>query len=150
MLTSSRGGAVMRMFPALFSLTLLALPLPASAEDPIEGSKQIIEKQILAFLNDDAAAAYAFAAPGIHARYPDKDSFFAMVKKSYQPVYKPGNFAFGRSKVIGDAGMILHEVLIQGEDGKDWKAVYQLLRQADGAYKIGGVIIVPETESKGI
>ena len=109
-----------------------------------------IEKQIEAFLKDDAEAAYAFAAPGIQARYPDKESFFAMVKKSYQPVYHPGNYAFGRSKTIGDGAMILHEVLIEGRDGKDWKAVYQLLRQPDGSYRIGGVMMVPETESKGI
>lgn len=140
----------MRMFPALVSLAAISMPLAAVAEDPVEGSRLIIQKQIEAFLNDDAEAAYAFAAPGIRARYPDKDAFFAMVKKSYQPVYHPGNFAFGRSKNIENGAMILHEVLIEGEDGKDWKAVYQLLRQPDGGYKIGGVIIVPETESKGI
>lgn len=139
----------MRISPALFSLALL-WPPPAFAEDALGTTRQIIERQIEAFLKDDAAAAYAFAAPAIQARYPDKDSFFAMVKKSYQPVYKPGNYAFGRSKAVGDGGMILHELLIEGRDGKDWKAVYQLLRQPDGSYRIGGVIIVPETESKGI
>lgn len=140
----------MRMFPALLALAFTALPLPAFADDPVEGSRHVIEQQIEAFLKDDAAAAYAFAAPAIQARYPDKESFFAMVKKSYQPVYHPGNYAFGRSKTIGDGGMILHEVLIEGQDGKDWKAVYQLLRQPDGSYRIGGVMIVPETDSKGI
>ncbi|MGV3550589.1 DUF4864 domain-containing protein [Rhizobium sp.] len=140
----------MRMIPALFLFALITSPLPAFAEDAVEGSRHVIEKQILAFLNDDAEAAYAFAAPGIQARYPDKDSFFAMVKKSYQPVYKPGNFAFGRSKTIGKGEMILHEVLIEGQDGKDWKAVYQLLRQPDGSYRIGGVMIGQEKDSQGI
>lgn len=139
----------MRMSTALLTLAFL-LPPPASAQDRIDATRQIIERQIEAFLKDDAAAAYAFAAPGIQARYPDKDSFFAMVKKSYQPVYKPGNYAFGRSKTVDDGAMILHELLIEGRDGKDWKAVYQLLRQPDGSYRIGGVVIVPETASKGI
>jgi hypothetical protein len=139
----------MRIRPALFCLAFL-LPLPAHAQDALDTTRHVIEQQIDAFLKDDAAAAYAFAAPGIQARYPDKDSFFAMVKKSYQPVYKPGNYAFGRSKTVGDGAMILHEVLIEGRDGKDWKAVYQLLRQPDGSYKIGGVLIAPETDSKGI
>ena len=115
----------MRMFPALFALALALLPLPVLAEDIVQGSRHVIEQQIEAFLKDDAAAAYAFAAPGIQARYPDKDSFFAMVKKSYQPVYKPGNYAFGRTRTVGDGGMILHEVLIEGQDGKDWKATRQ-------------------------
>lgn len=140
----------MRMFPALISLALFVLPVPAFSEDAVEGSRHVIEQQIEAFLKDDAAAAYAFAAPGIQARYPDKDSFFAMVKKSYQPVYKPGNYAFGRSKSVGDGSMVLHELLIEGRDGKDWKAVYKLLRQPDGTYRIGGVFIAPETDSKGI
>jgi len=139
----------MRIRPALFSLVFF-LPLPVHAEDTIEATRHVIEQQIDAFLKDDAAAAYAFAAPGIQARYPDKDSFFAMIKKSYQPVYKPGNYAFGRSKSVGDGAMILHEVLIEGRDGRDWKAIYQLLRQPDGSYKIGGVLVAPETESKGI
>jgi hypothetical protein len=139
----------MRIRPALFSLALF-LPLPAFAEDALDTTRHVIEQQIDAFLKGDAAAAYAFAAPGIQARYPGKDSFFAMVKKSYQPVYKPRNYAFGRSKAVGDGAMILHEVLIEGRDGKDWKAVYQLLRQPDGSYRIGGVLIAPETDSKGI
>lgn len=139
----------MRMSTVLFTLAFL-VPPPALAEDALYITRGVIERQIEAFLKDDAAAAYAFAAPGIQARYPDKDSFFAMVKKSYQPVYKPGNYAFGRSKTVDDGAMILHELLIEGRDGKDWKAVYQLLRQPDGSYRIGGVVIVPETGSKGI
>lgn len=140
----------MRMFPALLCLVLALMPFSARGQDAVQGSRHIIEQQIQAFLKDDAAAAYAFAAPAIQARYPDKDAFFAMVKKSYQPVYKPGNYAFGRTKTVGDGGMILHELLIEGRDGKDWKAVYQLLRQPDGSYRIGGVLIAPETDSKGI
>ncbi len=46
--------------------------------------------------------------------------------------------------------MIYHEVLISGRDGKDWTAIYQVIRQPDGSYEIGGVQILPDTESKGI
>lgn len=141
----------MRKVPVLLSLLLaLALPAVSMAEDAVEGSRQIIQRQIEAFLKEDAGAAYAFAAPGIKARYPDKDAFFDMVRKSYQPVYKPGNYAFGRSLSLNGGETILHEVLIEGRDGKDWKAIYQLLRQPDGSYRIGGVTMAPETASKGI
>ena len=134
----------------LVALLLLFAGLPAMAEDNIETTKGIIERQIDAFLKDDAETAYSFAAPGIKARYPDKDAFFAMVKKSYQPVYHPGNYAFGRNKTIDDGATILHEVIISGQDGKDWRAIYKMVRQPDGTYRIGGVIVMPETESKGI
>jgi len=134
----------------LVALLLLFNGLPALADDNIAATKDIIERQIDAFLKDDAATAYSFAAPGIKARYPDKDAFFAMVKKSYHPVYHPGNYAFGRNKSFDDGATILHEVIITGQDGKDWRAFYKMVRQPDGTYKIGGVVVIPETESKGI
>ncbi len=124
--------------------------LPARAEDPLDTTRTMIEAQINAFLQDDPEAAYSYAAPGIKAAYPDKNVFFAMVKKSYEPVYHPGNYAFGRSRSIDNGALIYHEVLISGRDGKDWKAIYQVARQPDGGYKINGVQILPNTESKGI
>ncbi|WP_455873118.1 DUF4864 domain-containing protein [Rhizobium yanglingense] len=129
---------------------LIFVSIPARAEDPVETTRHIIEDQITAFLKDDAETAYSFAAPGIKAMYPDKGVFFAMVKKSYEPVYNPGNYAFGRSRSIDNGAMIYHEVLISGRDGKDWTAIYQMMRQPDGGYKINGVQIVPNTDSKGI
>ena len=120
------------------------------AEDPIDTTRTMIEAQIKAFLNDDVDTAYSYAAPGIKAIYPDKNVFFAMVKKSYEPVYHPGNYAFGRSRSIDDGAMIYQEVLISGRDGKDWTAIYQVARQPDGSFKINGVQIVPNADSKGI
>jgi hypothetical protein len=142
----------MRAFFAVLILSLTAIsPLsPARAQDPLDTTRSMIEAQIKAFLQDDPEAAYSYAAPGIKAVYPDKNVFFAMVKKSYEPVYHPGNYAFGRSRSIDNGAMIYHEVLISGRDGKDWTAIYQVIRQPDGSYKIGGVQILPDTESKGI
>ncbi|WP_028744452.1 DUF4864 domain-containing protein [Rhizobium mesoamericanum] len=142
----------MRVFLAVFILCAASFVLfaTARAEDPIDTTRTMIEAQIKAFLNDDVDAAYSFAAPGIKAIYPDKNVFFAMVKKSYEPVYHPGNYAFGRSRSIDNGAMIYHEVLISGRDGKDWTAIYQVARQPDGSYKINGVQIVPNTQSKGI
>jgi len=139
----------MHALPAILAVGFAALALPAQAGD-VEVTRQIIDEQIQAFLKDDAETAYSFAAPGVQARFPDKDKFFEMVKKNYQPVYHPGNYAFGRSKTIGDGEMILHEVIITGTDGKEWKALYKMVRQPDGTYRIGGVAIIPETSSKGI
>jgi hypothetical protein len=134
----------------LVALSLSIAGVPALADDSIDTTKGIISRQIDAFLNDDAATAYSFAAPGIQARYPDKDAFFEMVKKSYQPVYHPGNYAFGRNKSLDDGATILHEVIISGQDGKDWRAIYKMVRQPDGTYRIGGVVMTPEITSKGI
>jgi hypothetical protein len=142
----------MRAFSAavVFSLVSLALVLPARAEDALQTTQALIQQQIQAFLHDDANTAYSFAAPGIKAMFPDKDTFFAMVKKSYAPVYHPGNYAFGRNRSVDDGATIYQEVFITGSDGKDWSAIYQVTRQPDGSYKINGVQIVPNTASQGI
>jgi len=119
---------------------IMALSLSTSlafAEEPVDTAQSIIQNQIEAFLNDDAETAYSFASPQIKGKFPDKSIFFEMVKRGYTPVYRPGNFAFGRSKIDGDT--VVQEVLISGPDGKDWTALYFLVKQPDGTYKINGV-----------
>lgn len=142
----------MRAVPALLIAcpALMTIAFAARAEDPVDATQQVIEQQIKAFLADDVEAAYALAAPGIKERYPDKNLFFSMVKKTYEPVYHPGNYAFGRSKTLENGAVVVQELMITGEDGKNWKAFYKMTRQADGTYKIGGVIMVPDVVSKGI
>lgn len=132
----------MKLPAALFLCACLPLlsPSAARAEEPVDTVQGVIQSQILAFLNDDAEAAYSFASPTIRGKFATREAFFDMVKKGYAPVYRPGNFAFGRSKVQGD--MVVQEVLISGPDGKDWTALYQLLKQPDGSYKINGVHMV--------
>lgn len=132
----------MRMPAAVFLCIVLPLlpPSVARAAEPVDTAQDIIQSQITAFLNDDAKTAYSFASPTIRGKFPNETVFFDMVKRGYAPVYRPGNFAFGRSKIVGD--MIVQEVLISGPDGKDWTALYQLMKQPDGSYKINGVHMV--------
>lgn len=125
---------------ALLAAMLLTLS-PARADDAAVG-RSVIESQINAFLNDDMATAYSFAAPSIKRIYPDQARFFDMVRRGYQPVYRPGNFAFGRSKLAPDGAGLVQEVLIEGPDGQDWTALYSLERQPDGSFKINGVQMI--------
>lgn len=142
----------MRALPTLM-LAIFASVTQAShvmAEDAVSQSQKVIEQQIKAFLSGDAETAYSFAAPSIKAKFPDKAVFFAMVKKSYDPVYHPGNYAFGRGQAVGDGAIVIQELVISGRDGKNWRALYKLSRQSDQTYKINGVAIAPDTISKGI
>ena len=133
----------MRIVCAALTVYVLALPLsPASlADEPVDTVQNVIERQMDAFRHDDAKAAYAFTSPTIREKFPDEAAFLNMVKRGYPPVYRPGNYAFGRSKVSEE--MVLQEVLITGSDGKDWTVIYQVLRQPDGSYKINGVYMQP-------
>jgi Domain of unknown function (DUF4864) len=139
--TSSRN----LVMSALLTFAVVAL---VYAEEPVDTAQMIIKNQIAAFLNNDAAAAYSFASPAIQEKFLNQNLFFEMVKRTYQPVFRPGNFAFGRSKVVGD--QVIQEVLITGPDGKDWTAIYQLVRQPDGAYKINGVQILQSAPGPAI
>lgn len=134
---------IYQFFPVV-ALTLIAMLTslaPARANDAAL-ARGVIESQITAFLNDDAATAYSFAAPSIKQIYPNETRFFDMVKRGYQPVYRPGNFAFGRSKPAADGAGLVQEVIIQGPGGQDWTALYSLERQPDGSFKINGVQMI--------
>ncbi|UJW73734.1 DUF4864 domain-containing protein [Rhizobium sp. SL42] len=127
----------------------------ASADDPTAGdpatqARQVITQQITAFLNNDIPAAYSFASPEIKSAFPNAERFFEMVKKSYEPVYRPGNFAFGRNQMSPDGTVAFQEVLISAPDGKDWAVFYELKRQRGGNFAINGVRMMRETNSQGI
>jgi hypothetical protein len=142
----------MRMLIPLVAAGFMSLmpPVAVMAADPAAEAQKVIQQQIDAFLANDAAAAYAFASPAIRQRFPDKDTFFEMVKRGYAPVIRPGNYAFGRSAVAPDDSMLFQELLITGSDGKSWRAIYQMTRDDDGSYKINGVQMDVDTASKGI
>jgi len=132
---------------------LLAAPVMAQQDGKTEAVtlvKNVIEQQITAFLNDDAQTAYSFASPEIKSVFPNAERFFEMVKKSYGPVYRPGNYAFGRNQVSADGTVAYQEVLISAPDGKDWAVYYELKRQRDGQFAINGVRMKRETNSQGI
>lgn len=139
-----------RLTLATLCFAMLQAALPVRAEEPLDAARSVIESQISAFLKDDADTAYSFASPNIKRVFPDKEQFFAMVRKSYEPVYRPGNYAFGRNKILSDGAIVLQEVMISGREGKDWTAVYELGRQPDGSYKINGVQMLKNTTSTGI
>lgn len=126
----------------LIAAMLAAASVTAGAGDGSAEAQQVISDQIDAFLKDDMDRAYSYASPGIQQMYPSPDIFFQMVKKGYAPVYRPGNFAFGRSESSAGGAQVVQEVLIHAPDGSDWTAIYTLERQSDGSFKISSVRMV--------
>ena len=103
----------------------------------------VIQNQIQAFRAGDDARAYSYAAPTISSYFPTVDSFMAMVKNGYSPVWQPLDFAFGRTKDIGP-GLVAQEVLVTAKDGTSWKAIYSLIQMNDGSWKINGVQLLKD------
>lgn len=109
-----------------------------AGEAEVTSAQNTISSQIEAFKADQNDKAFSFADPTIATMFPTVEAFMAMVESGYKPVQKPEQYSFGRSKELGDR-QIMQEVLVTGPDGKDYMAVYQLIRQPDGSWKISGV-----------
>ncbi|MFI5024801.1 MAG: DUF4864 domain-containing protein [Alphaproteobacteria bacterium] len=132
----------------LLVLALLAWPLSVSAQGPGGGDaaaiRSVIERQLEAFQRDDATAAFAFAAPGIQARFGTPEAFMDMVKRAYQPVYRPREREF-RALTTGEEGPV-QKVLLVGPDGRLVLALYSMEREADGSWRIAGCVLVEAEE----
>jgi hypothetical protein len=133
----------MRSLIVALALSLLTLcgVTAARAQDGADPSVQdTIRSQIDAFQHDDGDRAYSYAAPNIRAIFPSADTFMEMVKRGYQPVYRPKSFKFGAFEQ--KPGGVTQRVEIVGPDGEYYTALYSLERQPDGTWKITGCSLV--------
>jgi hypothetical protein len=133
-------GGMKRLLAALFGLLAVLAVAEAAAGEPSAADQQafraIIAGQMRAFQTDDGAAAYAYASPAIRQLYPTPDAFMNMVRRGFQPVYRPQSTTFGMPFESPTGPK--QRVLVTGPDGRDWTAEYTLQRQPDGTWKING------------
>jgi hypothetical protein len=124
----------------LLAALLIGLGTPARAADDVAAAQSVIRSQEQAFSRDDPAAAYSYAAPAIQGIFPDAETFLAMVRNSYPPVYRHKSFEFGEARVAD--GKIAQRVHILDADGVPWEALYTLEQQPDGSVKISGCVLL--------
>jgi uncharacterized protein DUF4864 len=124
------------------TLVLALLPLfaqaqpPALAPDEARAIRTVIEAQLDAFRRDDAARAFSYAAPGIRATFGTPENFMEMVRTQYAVVYRPSSVAF-EEPVVAD-GQVVQPVRFTDAEGQAWLALYPMLREADGTWRING------------
>ncbi len=129
----------MRRISTLTAFLVCLFLAPALADEAAQTPAQMtIQNQIQAFRSGDDALAYSYAAPSIAGFFPTVDSFMAMVKNGYAPLWNPQHFQFGKSKEVS-AEQVLQEVEVIAKDGSSWKALYTLIKLPDGSWKISGV-----------
>jgi hypothetical protein len=139
MVTDNQAEAIMRALALLVAL-LIGLAAPACAADDVAAAQSVIRAQEQAFGRDDPAAAYSHAAPSIQDIFPDAETFMAMVRNSYAPVYRHRGFEFGDARTAD--GKIAQRVHILDADGVPWEALYTLELQPDGSLKITGCVLL--------
>lgn len=123
----------------LLSLSLLSLAGPARAVDDVAIAQAAISSQADAIGRDDAATAYSYAAPAIRAMFPQADSFLAMARKGYAPIYRHKTFEFGES--MANETSVAQKVHIVDTDGVSWNGLYTLDKQPDGSLRISGCVL---------
>ena len=124
----------------LLAAFFIAFAAPACAADDVANAQSVIRSQEQAFSRDDPVAAYSHAAPAIQGIFPDAETFMAMVRNSYAPVYRHKSFEFGEARVAD--GRIAQRVHILDADGEAWEALYTLEQQPDGSLKIIGCVLL--------
>lgn len=116
---------------------LVAATGTLAGDAEVKAAQSVIDSQLKAFLADDGAQAYSFAAPSIKRIFPTVDSFMDMVTNGYMPVRRPQSYTFGKVEEPTSTS-IIQQVLITGPDGKEYEAVYTLELQPDGTFRITG------------
>lgn len=124
---------------ALAVTLLFAASSPLRADD-LSDARTVISAQAEAFSRDDGATAYAQAAPLVQQIFPQIETFMAMVRSGYAPVYRHRSFEFGKAGVVD--GKISQLVNIIDDKGEAWDALYTLERQSDSTLKITGCTLL--------
>ena len=120
---------------------LWAMPASAGGLSP-KDQKQIIavvQAQLEAFAQDDAAKAFSYAAPNIRRLVGSAENFLEMVRTQYEIVYRPSATTF--MQPTGEAGEAVLKVRMTDEDGDAWIATYTLQRQKTKVWRITGCAI---------
>lgn len=123
---------------AVLVISMLMTSVSFAGEAEVKAAQGSIEAQLRAFKADDNTLAYSYAAPNIQRMFPTVEAFMGMVNNGYQPVWKPQEYAFGKSEEPATGG-VMQQVLLVGPDGKNYEAVYTLELQPDGAWRITSV-----------
>jgi hypothetical protein len=133
----------------LLALVLMLLTVPACAHQGMLAAadraaiRLVIERQLQAFRDDDAVGAFAVASPEIQAKYRTPENFLRIVKRFYQPVYRPRHEGGFTKPYIID-GQLTQPVLLVGPDGEFYLALYVMQKQPDGRWTIAGCSLIPE------
>lgn len=117
-----------------------ALAAPLTEQDTL-AAQQVVRAQLAAFAADDAEQAFSYATDAIRAQFGTAAQFVRMVRGAYPVVYRPRGVIFLKPEADDDE--LVQPVHMTDPSGTTWLAVYQLLRQEDKGWRIGGCVLMP-------
>lgn len=134
---------MLRMFFAALTAFFLIQTNPVQAQTNAE-IESVIQGQIDAFLMDDMATAFTYAAPSIKRAFGSSERFGQMVKQGFPMVYRPANVQF--LELSEQSGVAWQKVRVFDQKGIDHTLAYQLIPGAEGGWKISAVQILARTD----
>ncbi len=135
-----------RLLLALFASVLLVGPVAAEDVNAADRAAitAAIRAQLDAFRRNDAAGAFRQAAPAIQTMFGTPDSFMAMVKGAYSPVYRAKNVEFGLLTMV--EGVPVQRVRMDGTEGRRVLALYSMEPMPEGGWRIAGCVLVEDDD----
>jgi hypothetical protein len=118
-----------------------SLALPDTDRSAI---RSVIQSQMSAFQRDDGDGAFSLASPFIQGLFQNPEHFMSMVRRGYQPVYRPKDVRF--RDIVEFQGQPTQRVMVIGPDGKPIMALYMMQKQPDGSWRINGCVLMEPDE----
>jgi len=122
-----------------FLIAILLLPAataPAQTAADKGAIVSVIEQQLDAFQRDAGGEAFSYASPAIQGQFGTPQTFMEMVRRGYQPVYRPQRYEFQGLDTSGRYPV--QDVYMVGPDGEPVIARYTMQQQPDGSWRIHG------------
>ena len=114
--------------------------LPASDWTAI---RSVIGDQLAALRDGDGPRAFSFAAAGIRERFSDAPTFLAMVRESYPALLTARYTEYLEGAVID--GSTIQPLRLVMNDDTVLVALYQMVKDDAGRWRIAGCVIAPST-----
>ena len=116
---------------------------PALTQKDWTAIRKVIGEQLVALKAGDGAKAMTYAAPGIREQFGTSENFMRMVRDGYGALLAARSTQFLEGAVIEDA--VVQPLRLVLPDDTVLVALYQMQRQGNGQWRIGGCWIAPST-----
>jgi len=126
--------------------TAFAAPPPGNAAlRPAEWNaiQQVIGDQVRALKAGDGTKAISYAVPGIRQQFRTPEGFLRMVRANYRALLDARSSTFLDGAVVD--GFTIQPLQLVLPDNTVMVALYTMVKQKDGVWRIAGCVIAPST-----
>ncbi|MEM7757201.1 MAG: DUF4864 domain-containing protein [Cyanobacteria bacterium P01_A01_bin.40] len=105
--------------------------------------RQLIEKQLQAFKQNDEETAFSLTSPSIQRKFACQD-FMKMIKDKYNAIIEPRSIMFRGFTLINDFPALVS--MIMDRDGSLAQGIFIVQHQQDYSWRIHGYELLPINE----